>query len=161
YWTPYPGQLRLHAYSHLASGAMGELYWNWHSVHNGYETYWRGILSHDLLPNPAYREICDIGREWREHGAELAGLKKRNRVALLVDNRSLTALQWFPIDRDLSYNDVVRWMYDSLYELNLECDVVDVHALEEDRYDMIVTPALYCADEELVRRLDAFTEKGG
>ena len=46
YWTPYPGQLRLHAYSHLASGAMGELYWNWHSVHNGYETYWRGILSH-------------------------------------------------------------------------------------------------------------------
>ena len=161
YWTPYPGQLRIHAYSHLASGAMGELYWNWHSVHNGYETYWRGILSHDLLPNPAYREICDIGREWREHGAELAGLKKRNRIALLVDNRSLTALQWFPIDRDLSYNDVVRWMYDSLYELNLECDVVDVHALEEDRYDMIVTPALYCADEELVRRLDAFTEKGG
>lgn len=23
YWTPYPGQLRLHAYSHLASGAGG------------------------------------------------------------------------------------------------------------------------------------------
>ena len=38
YWTPYPGQLKLHAYSHLASGALGELYWNWHSIHNGYET---------------------------------------------------------------------------------------------------------------------------
>lgn len=161
YWTPYPGQLRLHAYSHLASGAIGELYWNWHSIHNGYETYWRGILSHDLLPNPAYTEICDIGREWKEHGAELAGLKKKNRIALLVDNRSLTALQWFPIDRDLSYNDVVRWMYDSLYELNLECDVVDAHALEEDRYDMIVTPALYCAGEELIHRLDAFVKRGG
>ena len=34
-WTPYPGQLRLCAYSHLASGAMGLLYWNWHSIHNG------------------------------------------------------------------------------------------------------------------------------
>lgn len=161
YWTPYPGQLRLHAYSHLASGAAGLLYWNWHSIHNGYETYWRGLLGHDLQPNPAYREACLIGREWREHRETLSGLSKENRIALLVDNRSLTALQWFPIDRDMSYNDVVRWMYDSLYELNLECDVVDVHALEEDRYDMIVTPALYCADEGLIRRLDAFVKGGG
>ncbi len=48
YWTPYPGQLRLHAFSHLASGALGILYWNWHSIHCGYETYWKGLLSHDL-----------------------------------------------------------------------------------------------------------------
>ena len=161
YWTPYPGQLRLHAYSHLASGAAGEMYWNWHSIHNGYETYWRGLLSHDLQSNPTYREACVIGREWKEHAEELAGFTKKNRIALLVDNRSLTALKWFPIDRDLSYNDVVRWMYDSLYEMNLECDVVDVHALKEDRYDMIVTPALYCAGEDLIRRLDAFVKRGG
>ena len=161
YWTPYPGQLRLHAYSHLASGALGALYWNWHSIHNGYETYWRGLLSHDLLPNPAYREACIIGKEWKKLGSRLAGLRKKNRIALLVDNRSLTALQWFPIDRDLSYNDVVRWMYDSLYEMNLECDVVDVHGLKEENYDMIVTPALYCAEEGLIRRLDAFVKKGG
>ena len=44
YWTPYPGQLRLQAYSHLASGAKGLMYWNWHSIHNGYETYWKGLL---------------------------------------------------------------------------------------------------------------------
>lgn len=161
YWTPYPGQLRLHAYSHLASGAAGEMYWNWHSIHNGYETYWRGLLSHDLQSNPTYREACVIGREWKEHAEELAGFTKKNRIALLVDNRSLTALKWFPIDKDLSYNDVVRWMYDSLYEMNLECDVVDVHALKEDRYDMIVTPALYCAGEDLIRRLDAFVKRGG
>ena len=161
YWTPYPGQLRLHAYSHLSSGAMGLLYWNWHSIHNGYETYWRGLLSHDLQENPAYREAAVIGKEWKEHGRELVGTKQPSRIALLVDNRSLEALRWFPIDRDLSYNDVVRWMYDSLYELNLECDVVDVEGLEEDRYDMIVTPALYCADENLIRRLDDFVQKGG
>lgn len=161
YWTPYPGQLRLHAYSHLASGAQGMLYWNWHSIHNGYETYWRGLLSHDLQSNPAYEEACLIGQEWKAHKEELTGIVKKNRIALLVDNRSLTALQWFPTDRDLSYNDVVRWMYDSLYEMNLECDVVDVTALEEDGYDMIVTPALYCAEEGLIRRLEAFVKRGG
>lgn len=161
YWTPYPGQLRLHAYSHLASGALGTLYWNWHSIHNGYETYWRGLLSHDLKSNPTYEEACRIGQEWKEYGKLLYGMKKKNRIALLVDNRSLTALQWFPIDRDLSYNDVVRWMYDSLYEMNLECDVVDVNGLKEEYYDMIVTPALYCAGEDLILRLKEFVDRGG
>ena len=137
------------------------MYWNWHSIHNGYETYWRGLLSHDLKSNQTYEEACVIGKEWKTYGPHLTGMKKKNRIALLVDNRSLTALQWFPIDKDLSYNDVVRWMYDSLYEMNLECDVVDVNGLEEGRYDMIVTPALYCAREDLIRRLKTFAEKGG
>lgn len=161
YWTPYPGQLRLHAYSHLASGADGISYWNWHSIHNGYETYWKGVLSHDLEENPVYDEACRIGREWNEIGGKLIHLKKKNRTALVTDNTTLTAFHWFPIDRDLSYNDVVRWMYDSLYEMNIECDVVDAAALDTGRYDMIVTPALYCASEELLEKLDAFVQRGG
>ncbi len=160
-WTPYPGQLRLQAYSHLASGAAGALYWNWHSIHNGYETYWKGILSHDLEPNAVYREICRIGQEWKEIGARHLRIRKENRVALVVDNLSLTALQWFPIDKDLSYNDVVRWMYDSLYECNVECDVVDVQALEPTRYQTILTPALYCVSEEMLKKLDHFVRDGG
>lgn len=161
YWTPYPGQLRLHAYSHLASGADGTLYWNWHSIHNGYETYWRGLLSHDLRTNPAYEEACRIGEEWKKICRRLVHLKKQNPVALVVDNDSLTAFKWFPIDRDLSYNDVVRWMYDSLYEMNIECDVVDVNGLDVSRYRMIVVPALYCASEETLQKLEGFVENGG
>lgn len=160
YWTPYPGQLRLQAYSHLASGACGILYWNWHSIHNGYETYWKGLLSHDLESNPAYEEACRIGEEWKYYGKRLC-IEKKNEIAILVDNRTLTALQWFPIDRDLSYNDIVRWMYDSLYEMNLECDVVDVNGLDSEQYKMIVTPALYCVSEETLHVLEDFVKKGG
>ena len=47
-WTPYPGQLRLYAYSHLASGSNSVMYWHWHSLHNACETYWKGVLSHDF-----------------------------------------------------------------------------------------------------------------
>ena len=50
-WTPYKGQLRLCAYSHLASGANSVMYWHWHSIHNSFETYWRGLLSHDMQPH--------------------------------------------------------------------------------------------------------------
>ena len=161
YWTPYPRQLRLHAYSHLASGAKGILYWNWHSIHSGYETYWKGLLSHDMGTNPAYEEACRIGKEWKELGQKLWGMKKQNRAAIVTDNQSLTAFQWFPIDRDLSYNDVFRWMYDSLYEMNIECDIVDVNALDPDKYSMIITPALYCVTEKMLEKLDAFVRNGG
>lgn len=160
-WTPYPGQLRLQAYSHLASGADGIMYWNWHSIHNGYETYWKGLLSHDMEKNPAYEEAGRFGTEWKAIGSKLIHLKKENKIALLVDNRSLTAFQWFPIDKDLSYNDVVRWMYDSLYEMNLECDVVDVQALDPAKYRMIVVPALYSAAEELILKLKKYVQNGG
>lgn len=161
YWTPYPGQLRLQAYSHFANGADGLLYWNWHSIHNGYETYWRGLLSHDLQPNPAYKEACRIGNELHQLNDEIIHLKKKNKSALVTDNHSLTAFKWFPIDRDLSYNDVVRWMYDSLYEMNIECDVVDVNDLDVDQYQMIVTPALYSVTEETIQNLERFVKNGG
>lgn len=161
YWTPYPGQLRLHAYSHLASGASGMMYWNWHSIHNGYETYWRGLLSHDLQKNPAYEEAKEIGKEWNTIGAEHLLIHKTNRAALVVDNHTLTSHKWFPIDRDLSYNDVVRWMYDSLYEQNIECDVVHSAGLDPKQYDLIVVPALYSASESLIGKLRKFVKAGG
>lgn len=161
HWTPYPGQLRLQAYSHLANGADGLLYWNWHSIHNSFETYWKGLLSHDLSTNPTYEETCRFGAEWKEKGQHLLHLKKKNRVALVVDNQSLNALKWFPIDRNLSYNDVVRWMYDSLFEMNIECDIVDVNALDTSKYRMIVTPALYSATEDTLTKLKEFISAGG
>lgn len=161
YWTPYPGQLRLHAYSHLASGADGLLYWNWHSIHNGYETYWKGLLSHDLSANPTYEEACKIGREWEQIGSRISHLKKKNQIALVVDNHTQSAFNWFPIDRDLSYNDVVRWMYDCLYEMNLECDIVDINALELKKYQILITPALYSVTEEKIEQIRAFVRGGG
>ena len=59
-WLPFPGQLRLHAYSHLASGADCVEYWHWHSIHNSFETYWKGLLSHDL--EPTARPACSATR---------------------------------------------------------------------------------------------------
>ena len=56
--------LRLQAYSHLASRAYGLLYWNWHSIHHRYVTYWFVLFSHDLLELLAYVEACVFGHEW-------------------------------------------------------------------------------------------------
>jgi beta-galactosidase len=160
HWTPYPGQLRQQAYSHIASGAAGMMYWSWQSIHNGFETYWKGLLSHDLEPNPAYEEACRIGKEWKRFGNDIR-IQKKNKTALVIDNLSLSAFKWFPIDKNLSYNDVVRWMYDSLYEMNIECDIVDIHVLKPEDYKLILTPALYCISEESIAKLAAFVRNGG
>jgi beta-galactosidase len=40
-WLPYPGQLRLQAFSHVAAGASMVAYWHFHSIHNSFETYWK------------------------------------------------------------------------------------------------------------------------
>ncbi|MBO7673607.1 MAG: beta-galactosidase trimerization domain-containing protein [Atopobiaceae bacterium] len=160
-WTPYPGQLRLQAMAHLASGAMGIAYWNLFSLHNSAESYWKGVLSHDLEEGRIAREIGAIGADFAKLSPHLAGATKHSRVALVIDNHSQSALRWFAIDPGCSYNDLVMWAYSCLYELNVECDVVDVEALVPSDYDLIVTPGLYCASQQVIDGLRAFVEKGG
>ena len=166
-WTPYKGQLRLQAYSHLASGANSVMYWHWHSIHNSFETYWRGLLSHDMQENAPYREACIIGNEFSRLGSHLVNLKKKNDVAILVSNEALTALKWFGIeataagDNGIGYNDVVRWLYDALFKMNIECDYVWPESDNLDQYKAIFVPALYAAPDELLEKLKQYTANGG
>lgn len=166
-WTPYKGQLRLQAYSHIASGANSVMYWHWHSIHNSFETYWKGLLSHDFQENETYREACIVGNEFREIGGHLVNLKKKNDVAILVSNEALTALKWFGIQAvsgdngKIMYNDVVRWIFDTLYKMNVECDFLFPESENLLDYKMIVVPALYAAPDELLSRLDRYVRDGG
>ena len=166
-WTPYKGQLRLQAYSHLASGANSVMYWHWHSIHNSFETYWKGLLSHDMQENAPYREACIIGNEFAELGSHLVNLKKKNDVAILVSNEALSALKWFGIeataagDNGIGYNDVVRWLYDTLFKMNIECDFVWPESDNFDEYKAIFVPALYAAPDELLEKLKQYTANGG
>ena len=166
-WTPYKGQLRLQAYSHLANGANSVMYWHWHSIHNSFETYWRGLLSHDMQENAPYREACIIGNEFSRLGSHLVNLKKKNDVAILVSNEALTALKWFGIeataagDHGIGYNDVVRWLYDTLFKMNIECDFVWPESDNLDQYKAIFVPALYAAPDGLLEKLKQYTANGG
>ncbi len=160
-WEPYSGQLRLQAFSHLASGADCVEYWHWHSLHNGCETYWRGLLSHDFGENETYREAVTIGADFARLSEHLLHLKKENKIAVMVSNEALTGLKWFPVAPGLEYNDVVRWLYDALYELNLECDFISAEEENLQKYRMVIVPALYCASEKTLQNLRRFTEEGG
>ena len=162
-WLPYPGQLRLQAFSHLASGAELVEYWHWHSIHNSAETYWKGLLSHDFEPNPTYDEAKTIGRDFARIGSHLVGLRKAHQVAILFSNEALTAFNAFGFvggSRE-SYNDVLRPAYDALYRMNVGVDFIDPSTASFDPYCLIVVPALYAAPDTLLQRLNAFVRNGG
>ena len=161
-WLHYPGQLRLQAFSHLASGSNSVMYWHWHSIHNAIESYWKGILSHNLKENATYREACTIGADFAKYGNHLKNLRKKADVAFLLSNESLTGLQWFNIHPDLKYNDIARWLYDAFYELNIECDILSVNDVDLfSQYKILVTPALYSVSDTLVGHLRNYVENGG
>lgn len=161
-WLSYPGQLRLQAFSHFASGSNSVMYWHWHSIHNAMESYWKGILSHNLKENETYREVCQIGAELAAYGDRLKNLQKKASAAILLSNESLTGLNWFMIHKNLKYNDIFRWIYDALYQLNIECDILS----DEDvdlfgQYSLLITPALYSASDTVIDALRAYVENGG
>ena len=161
-WLPYPGQLRLQAFSHIASGSNSVMYWNWHSIHNAIESYWKGILSHNLKENATYRDVCQIGNDFDQYGHHLKNLQKKASVAILLSHESLNGLQWFPIHENLMYNDIVRWFYDALYQLNIECDILSVTDIDSfSQYEVLITPALYSVSDTVVNALDTYVKKGG
>ena len=163
-WLPYKGQLRLQAYSHISSGANSVMYWHWHSIHNAIESYWKGVLSHNLKPNAIYREAALIGSEFNRIGDHIKDLKKKNSVAIMVDNKSLTGLNEFPIDDDFRYNNVLRWICDALYKLNIEYDFVaqdNVTLKSVSTYKMLIIPAMYSADKSSINVIREYVAGGG
>lgn len=160
-FPPYDGQLRLSAYSHLASGANAVLYWHWHSLHYGQETYWKGVLSHDLEPNRLYREMSRIGAEWHRVGRKLANLSIDNDVAVLYSVDSYHGLEYMPFDERVNYMTVLSQMHRALYELNVGADFVFPESSDFSKYRVIVVPPLYAASDELLGRLNEYVKNGG
>jgi beta-galactosidase len=162
-WVPYPGQLRLQAFSHLASGANLLAYWHWHSIHNSAETYWKGLLSHDFRPNPTYDEAKTIGRDFAALGPHLVNLRRTNEVAILFSNEALTAFNAFGFGWGAreNYNDVLRPVYDALYRMNVGIDFVDPSSSNFEKYRLLIVPALYAAPDALLERLNRFVKDGG
>lgn len=164
HWTPYPNQLKLQAMSHLASGANMLAYWHWHSIHNSFETYWKGVLSHDFKPNYIYDEAKEIGETFKKLSPDLVNSSKDNKVAILISNEALTSLEWFKLSMDSSvnYNDILRKYYDSMYNLNVETDIISVSDLSDlENYEFVIVPALYSVSSNTIKKINEYVKNGG
>ena len=161
-FPPYDGQLRLNAYSHVSSGANMVAYWHWHSLHYGQETYWKGLLSHDLEPNRLYREAARIAREFKELGPRLVNFKPRSAAAILVSLDSYHGIQFMPFDDRVNYMTILHQMYGALHRLNIGVDFVFAEYPERiSNYKVLLVPPLYIASDDLLSRISRYVKAGG
>jgi beta-galactosidase len=160
-YPPYDGQLRLHAFSNVASGANMVEYWHWHSLHYGQETYWKGLLGHDLEPNRIFNEASVIAHEFRKIGPKLVNMRVVNRVAVLHSSDSYFGIQFMPVSDAVNYTTVEDQMHRALYKLNVGADFVFPTSTNLSDYAVILVPPLYVADDALLKRLSDYVKQGG
>jgi beta-galactosidase len=169
-YPPYDGQFRQDVYTHLSNGSNMVEYWHWSSIHANQETYWKGVLSHDMEPNRSYAEMSRTGRELQKIGPRLVNLKLRNDVAILWSRDSLNALNDMPFAKETQwggggskadYGALVRQMHRALYDLKVGADFVFPEVQDFSQYKLLLVPALYVADEALLKRIADYIRKGG
>jgi len=170
-FPPYDGQLREDVYTYLASGANMVEYWHWHSIHGAQETYWKGVLSHDLEPNRAYAEVSRTAHELQKIGPHLAGLQIHNQVAILWSRDSANAISFMPYGGNVparswtgepdGYASLVQQLHHSLYELNIGADFVFPETKDFSQYKLLIVPALYISDDALLQQISDYVKNGG
>jgi len=160
-YPPYDGQLRLDVYTHIASGANMIEYWHWHSIHYGQETYWKGVLGHDLQPGRTYDEVSRTAHELQRIGPEIVNMERKNQVAILYSDDSSYGIDFMKFSEHASYRTILRQMYSALYRLNLGVDFILPDTVDLARYRMIVVPPLYIASDATLKRLSDYVRSGG
>jgi beta-galactosidase len=170
-FPPYDGQLREDVYTYLASGANMVEYWHWASIAANQETYWKGILSHDLEPNREYAEMSRTAHELQKIGPQIVGLKIHNDVAILWSRDSANAISFMPYgggvparswsgDAD-GYASVVQQMHKALYDMNVGADFVFPETQDFSQYKLLIVPVLYISDDALLKRISDYVKNGG
>ena len=170
-FPPYDGQLREDVYTYLAGGANMVEYWHWASIAGNQETYWKGILSHDLEPNRMYAEMAKTAHELQKIGPRLVGLKIHNDVAILWSRDSANAISFMPYGGGVperswtneadGYVSVVQQLHKSLYNLNVGSDFVFPETKDFSAYKLLIVPALYISDDALLQRISDYVKNGG
>ena len=171
-FPPYDGQLRQDVYLMAATGANMVEYWHWHSLHYGQETYWKGVLSHDLEPGRTYAEVSRTAHELQRIGSRIVDLQASHPVALLYSNDSRRGTEYMPFlqgqapgdmpwSRPGGYEVEMHRLYRALYRLNVGVDFIFPETTDLNAYKVIVVPPLYVASDALLTRLVDYVRAGG
>ena len=160
---PYNGQVRLNVYSNIGSGANMVAYWHWHSLHYGQETYWKGILSHDLDTNRVYNEMKKTALELKKIGKHLVNLKIKPEVAILFSYDSNHALNIMPYkDGSNAYRSQTDQMHRALYNNSVAVDYIFANSAKNlNDYKLVIVPPLYVASDSLLTVIADYVKNGG
>ena len=160
-YPPYDGQMRLDVYTHIASGANMVEYWHWHSLHYGQETYWKGVLTHDLEPGRPYAEVSRTAHELQRIGPQIVDYKRTNKIAILYSSDSHYGIEFMKFSDRVGYHSIMQQLYRGLYRSNVGVDFLFPESKNFADYKIIVVPPLYVASDATLNKLAEFVRNGG
>ncbi|GAB3175405.1 hypothetical protein GCM10027059_49020 [Myceligenerans halotolerans] len=157
-----PGVLRLWSWQAVAHGADAVLYFQLRQSRGACEKYHGAVLDHaGRTDTRAFREVAELGREFRELGGAVLGARTPARVALLFDWDSWWAAEITDgLNRHVKYPAVVLAYHRALWRAGAQLDVVPQTA-DLTGYDVVVAPLLHLLKGDVAERLEAVVACGG
>ena len=158
--TPEPGEMRRMAYSSVARGADGLMFFRWRPAHYGAEIYWMGILDHDDVPRRRYDEARQFATEITSIQNRVLGTSVHMDVGIAggdFDNQE--AHRTYPMGLP-SPHDEAELLRRYCYERGIACGFIHP---EDDlsRLKLLYVPHWLMWDDDWTRRIEAFARNGG
>ena len=127
----------------------------------GQETYWKGVLGHDLEPGRAYEEVSRTAHELRRIGQQIVDYKRTNQVAILYSDDSYYGIEFMRFSARVNYRTILQQMYRVLYRNNVGVDFVFPESRNFSDYKVILVPPLYVASDAVLKNLVDYVRGGG
>lgn len=158
--TPEPGEMRRMAYTSVARGADGVMFFRWRPAHFGAEIYWMGIIDHDDVPRRRYEEAKQFATEINAIKAEILGTHVRMDVGIAgsdFDNQE--AHRSYPIGLPSPHDDGLL-LHRHCYRAGIACGYIHP---EDDlsRLKVLYIPHWLIWKDEWTASVEAFARNGG
>jgi beta-galactosidase len=158
--TPEPGEMRRMAYSSVARGADGVLFFRWRPAHFGAEIYWMGIIDHDDVPRRRYEEAKQFATEINAIKTEILGTHVRMDVGIAgsdFDNQE--AHRTYPMGLPSPHDDGML-LHRHCYRAGIACGFIHP---EDDlsRLKVLYVPHWLIWKDEWTANVEAFVRDGG
>lgn len=172
-FPPFDGQLEQVAFALIARGAELVSYWHWHTLHSGAETYWGGILGHDLQPGRTFEQIAGIGRSLERAGDALIGLQPHADIGLLFSRESRWLMQFHPplalaggAPDPASYDRILGRFVEAAVTANLQCGFLSTEQLPSAaellaRFPVFIVAGAVTLDDATAAVLTDYARLGG
>lgn len=156
-----PGKIRVESLQAVAHGSDAVMFFQWRQAKYGQEKFHSSMLGHRGERSRSYQETKALGLELKKL-EPVRGTRVRSRVALVVDWDSWwgsSAVESLPSQR-LQWAQQARAWHRALHTLGHPVDTVRATG-PFDRYDVVVVPNLYIAEQPQADALRAFVDGGG
>jgi beta-galactosidase len=158
--TPEPGEMRRMAWSSVARGADGVMFFRWRPAHFGAEIYWMGIIDHDDVPRRRYEEAKQFATEVASIKDLILGTVVHMDVGIAgADFDNQEAHDTYPMGLPSPHDESVL-LHRYCYDRNIACGFIHP---EDDlsRLKLLYVPHWLIWKDEWTERIRAFADAGG